>query len=77
MKLKETKLLYEAGKLKEAIIESCQENNGWIVVFTDDHGDRIILTNHTGQQRLFKDLDTATRITNEIGFHSVRIEERF
>ena len=77
MQIEQMQLLVESGKLKEAIITPCPSGNGWMVECKDTNGHIVKLTTHGGEERLYKSLDTATKVTEKIGFHCARIEEKF
>lgn len=77
MELNDVQVLFDAGKLKEVILEPSFCGNGWLVEFKDESGHVIKLTTHNGEERIYSSLDAATKITEMIGFRSARIEERF
>ena len=77
MNLDRVRALFEAGKLQEALVEPSRTGNGWIVEFKDAKGERFKLTTQTGEERLFRNLDAATGVAEDIGFETVRVEERF
>jgi hypothetical protein len=58
-------------------MEPSPSDNGWMLLFRDDHGDLQTLTDHSGHARLFRDLDAAAELAHRIGFRLVNVEERF
>jgi hypothetical protein len=77
MELNEVRLEYEAGRLKEAIIEPSGAGNGWVLMFKEENDEIVRLTTHGGTDRLFKSLDAATKMAADIGFKEAHVEERF
>ena len=77
MQLNQVQSWFEAGKLKEAIIEPSPKGNGWRVEFKDAKGHLVTLTTQDEEEKLFKNLDAATTLTKRIGFRFVRVEEAF
>lgn len=77
MRLREVQWMQEAGKLSEAVIEPCDQGNGWQLDFHDTHGGHMILTNENGHIRLFHNVDSATRVAQDVGVGQVRISEPF
>jgi hypothetical protein len=68
---------YAAGRIKEALAEPATGENGWVLLFRDEHGTLTPLTDHAGHPRLFKDLDAAAELAHRVGFRLVNVEERF
>ena len=68
---------YEKGRLKEAIIEPADEGNGWMVLIRMDNGGLEKITDHRGAEKVYHTIDHATEIAKQIGFRTVRVEERF
>jgi len=77
MQLDQVKLEFEAGRLREALIEPAPDRNGWMVLFREDRGQIVRLTDHRGAERVFHSLDHATELARGIGFETVSVEERF
>jgi len=77
MQYEEARSQYSSGHLKEALMEPSPSDNGWMLLFRDDHGDLQTLTDHAGHTRLFRDLDAAAELAHRIGFPLVNVEERF
>ncbi len=77
MELEQVKSAFEAGRLREAIIEPSPTGNGWLIMFREAEGDLVKLTDHGGTPRIFHSLDNATKVTSDIGFTSIRVEEPF
>jgi hypothetical protein len=65
------------GTLSEAIIMPAEDANGWVLLFVDTEGVPHGYTGHTGTEKVYHDLDHATEIAHELGFATVRVEERF
>ena len=66
-----------AGNLHEVVVEPSPHGNGWMVVFIDDDGERHLLTDHTGTEKIYHTLDHASEAAREAGFETVRVEETF
>ncbi len=77
MELDQVKSEFQAGRIREAIIEPSPTGNGWVIMFREADGDLVKLTSHGGVPRIFHSLDNATKVANEIGFTSIRVEEPF
>ncbi|MEJ2576813.1 MAG: thymidylate kinase [Gammaproteobacteria bacterium] len=77
MDLMHAKAEFDAGRLREAVAEPAQHGNGWRLAFHTTSGEILALTDHSGRQRLYGDLDHVTEVGREIGFASVRVEEHF
>ena len=77
MELREISLMFEAGKLQEAIITPAPTGNGWWVEFKTSDEQLVKLTDHSGEEKQFKDMDLATRTAEALGFKTVRVEESF
>ena len=77
MEIDQVQLLFEGGKLSEAIMEPSPTGNGWLLEFRAQDGELIKLTTHGGEERLFRSLDAATNTARRIGFPSARVEEAF
>ncbi len=67
---------YEIGALKEAIIEPGKSGNGWVIQFRDVDDSLLPLTSG-GHERIFHDLDFATRLAKDFGFKRVSVIEHF
>lgn len=68
---------FEAGRLKDAIIEPADEGNGWMVLLHDSEGKFLKLTDHSGTEKIYHSIDRETEVAREIGFKTVRVEEPF
>ncbi len=77
MILSEIKSLYHRHELTEAIVEPSLAGNGWIVEFKSTDGDIIPLTDLNGHEKLYRNLDLATAMAQQVGFPYVRVEEDF
>jgi len=70
-------LEFEAGRLVEAVIEPVPGGNGWMLMFREAAGEMVRLTDHGGTEKVFHSLDHATKVANDIGFETIRVEEEF
>lgn len=77
MDLLHAKAEFEAGRLHEAVAETSEAGGGWRLLLHGVSGETDVLTDHSGRERLFHSLDHATEVGRDIGFSSVRVEERF
>ena len=77
MQLSDIKDMYRRHELVEAIVEPSLMANGWIVEFKTDHGDIIPLTDISGHEKCYRNLDIATAMAQQVGFPYVRVDERF
>ncbi|MGD8711145.1 MAG: hypothetical protein PVF40_12190 [Ectothiorhodospiraceae bacterium] len=68
---------FEAGQLTEAVVEPLAKRNGWVVMVRRRSGELIAITTHGGLDKVYHDLDHATGVARDIGFHRVRVEEAF
>jgi len=68
---------FEAGRLKEAVAEASQQGEGWRLLLHTEDGKTLVLTDHSGRERLYHSLDHVTEVGRDIGFDSVRVEEHF
>jgi hypothetical protein len=66
-----------AGALVEAIVKPSVDANGWLLVFVDREGAHIPYSGHTGTEKVYHALDHATAAARDIGFETIRVEERF
>lgn len=69
--------LFADNALREAVVEPSSDGNGWLVEFADQSGDRLVLTDSSGDAVLFMSLDEATDAAHDVGFARIRVEERF
>jgi hypothetical protein len=65
------------GDLQEAVAMPAEDANGWVLLFADREGNHHLYTDQTGTEKLYHDLDQATEVAQELGFDTVRVEERF
>lgn len=68
---------FEVGRLREAVVEPADEGNGWMLRLHDVAGDVVTVTDHSGIEKVYHDLDHATEVARAIGFETVRVEEGF
>jgi hypothetical protein len=77
MDLKHAKAEFEGGRLSEAAAEPSEQGDGWRLLLHTQAGETLVLTDHSGRERLYHSLDHATEAGRDIGFESVRVEEHF
>ncbi len=77
MDLMHAKAEFEAGRLSEAAVEPSEQGGGWRLLLHTENGKTLVLTDHSGRERLYHSLDHATEAGRDIGFESVRVEEHF
>jgi hypothetical protein len=77
MDLSEAQAAYRDGRIGEVVIEPAETGNGWMVLLVGKLGDRVKLTDHSGFEKVYHDLDQATEAAKAIGADSPRIEEPF
>lgn len=77
MILSEIKDMHHRHELVEAIVEPSLVAQGWIVEFKTDHGEIIPLTDISGHEKCYRNLDIATAMAQQVGFPYVRIDEPF
>jgi hypothetical protein len=77
MELEQVRLEFEEGRLQEVVIEPSPSGNGWRMLFKDQNGEMLELTEHSGSQKIFHSLDAATRAARHFGFETIHVEERF
>ena len=77
MDLMHAKAEFNAGRLSEAAAEPSEQGEGWRLLLHTGTGETLVLTDHTGRERLYHSLDHATEVGRDIGFNSVRVEEHF
>lgn len=65
--------LYNRDMLVEAVVEHSLLTDGWIVEFRHSRGGLVPLTDGSGVERSFGDVDTATENALDVGFNQVRI----
>lgn len=68
---------FEAGKIHDVFIEPADKGNGWMICVHDSAGRIVNITNHGGREKIYHTIDHATEVAKEIGFQTVRVEERF
>jgi hypothetical protein len=73
----QARLALRRGDLLEAVAMPAADANGWVLMFADGEGNHHTYTDHTGSEKLYHDLDHATEVARELGFDTVRVEERF
>ena len=77
MDLMHAKAEFEAGRLREAAAEPSVEGDGWRLLLHTKSDEVLVLTDQAERERLYHSLDHATEVARDIGFDSVRVEERF
>ncbi len=77
MDLMHAKAEFEAGRLREAAAEPTEQGDGWRLLLHTETGETLVLTDHSGRERMYHSLDHATEVGRDIGFDSVRVEEHF
>jgi hypothetical protein len=77
MDLETARTRFESGDLEEALIEPADEGNGWMIVLRPRLGEPAKLTDHRGTEKVYHSLEHATEVARDIGFDTVRVEERF
>jgi hypothetical protein len=77
MDLMHAKAEFGADRLSEVVAEPSKQGDGWRLLLHLKTGDIQVLTDHSGRESLFRSLDHATQVGRDIGFGSVRVEERF
>jgi hypothetical protein len=77
MDLETARAQYTAGNLRDVVIEPADDGNGWMVCVHDSHDQEIKITDHSGIEKVFHSIERATAVAKDIGFESVRVEERF
>ncbi|MBT3046190.1 MAG: thymidylate kinase [gamma proteobacterium symbiont of Ctena orbiculata] len=77
MDLMHLKAEFETGRLSEAVAEPAEQREGWRLLFHTLSGETLVLTDHSGRERVYHSLDHATEVGRDIGFDSVRVEEHF
>jgi hypothetical protein len=77
MDLSEAQTAYRDGRINEVVIEPADSGNGWMILVIGKLGDRAKLTDHSGFEKVYHDLDHATEAAKSIGADSLRIEEPF
>lgn len=77
MDLLHAKAEFESGRLSEAAAEPSEQGDGWRLLLHTVFGQTLVLTDHSGRECLYHSLDYATEVGRDIGFDSVRVEERF
>lgn len=66
-----------AGDLQEAIVTPAEASDGWLLLLVTGSGEQIPYTGSIGTPKVFHTLDHATEVARELGFESIRVEERF
>lgn len=75
MQEREARLLFESNDLRNAIIQSSQEKNGWTVRFVDhNQNPEYLVSKRSSDPRLFKTSDAALRCCARIGFQQVEVK---
>ncbi|CAM3203371.1 MULTISPECIES: hypothetical protein [Vibrio] len=74
MTIAELRNLYREKMLVEAIIEPSAHEGSWIVEFRHQAGGFVLLTNASGEECHYADLDLASKSAMAVGFKQVRVE---
>jgi hypothetical protein len=77
MDLMHAKAEFEADRLSEAVTEPSELGNGWRLLLHTKSGKTLVLTDYSGRERVYHSLDQVTEAGRDIGFDSIRVEERF
>ena len=73
----QAQLALHRGELSEAIVTPASDANGWTILLVHKNGSHSLFTGHSGTEKIYHTLDRATEMARELGFDSVRIEEKF
>lgn len=72
--LKDSKLLFSAGSLKCAYIQNDALAGGYVVLFDQTNGKKVVYRNQRSEEpKIFKKLDSAVNAVKAIGFDSVTV----
>jgi hypothetical protein len=75
MQEREARLLFESKDLRNAVIQSSSDKNGWTVSFLDNNENpEYLVSKRSSDPRLFKTSDAALRCCARIGFHQVEVK---
>jgi hypothetical protein len=66
-----------AGQLLEAVVTPGDHSDGWVLFLLSPSGEQVAYTTVAGVPKVFHTLDRATEVARELGFESIRVEERF
>jgi hypothetical protein len=66
-----------SGALVEAVAKPAEDANGWVLVFVTRSGEQVMYSGHTGTEKVYHTLDHVTEAAQGIGFHTIRVEEKF
>ena len=66
-----------AGQLLEAVVTPADQSDGWVLLLLSPSGEQVPYTTVTGVPKVFHTLDRATEVAHELGFATIRVEERF
>ena len=77
MDIHQAKNAFSKGLITEIVIEPAETGNGWTILLHTSQDEREKLTDHSGLEKVFHDLDHATEAAKTIGSISPRIEEPF
>jgi hypothetical protein len=66
-----------AGRLVEAAVTPSERADGWVLLLLSATGELVPYTSGPGAPKVFHTLDRATDVAHELGFESIRVEERF
>ncbi|WPC74417.1 hypothetical protein [Vibrio porteresiae] len=76
MTITELRSLFQDKQLIEAIIEPSTQDGAWIVEFRHQRGGFVLLTDATGSECQYDNLDLASESAMAVGFNQVRVESR-
>ncbi len=68
---------FQTGAINEAILEPSERANGWMILVRKADGTTERITDHSGLEKIYHSIDTATDAARELGFSRIRVEERF
>lgn len=77
MDMSQARTVCQEGRIAELVIEPADTGNGWMILICERQGDCNKLTDHSGHEKVYHDLDQATAAAKAIGSVSLRIVEPF
>jgi hypothetical protein len=73
----QAQLALHEGSLSAALITPAADANGWRILLVAGTGEQIPYTGHSGTEKVYHDLDQATKVARDLGFAEIRVEEAF
>jgi len=73
MQLSEIKMLFDNGALRDASVSRAVMQDGWCVSFGRVGRESVTMDTQRGSVRVFKTLDAAAAVVEEIGFRIVLV----